>query len=87
MRTMLLFKPCTVLWLFHIDRASDYRFGEDVPVEYAQKALALGRLDVVYASHLLIASLAIQTELQAPGSPEGAFRKTSQSAVRSSLHR
>jgi hypothetical protein len=54
MRTMLLFKPCTVRRLFQSDRALDYRFGEDGSVEYARKALALGRLDVVYA--LLIAS-------------------------------
>jgi hypothetical protein len=32
----------------------DYDLGEDIPVEYARKALALGRLNVLYAFHLLI---------------------------------
>jgi hypothetical protein len=37
------------------DWGLDYQLGEDVPVEYARKALALGRLNVLYAFHLLIA--------------------------------
>ncbi len=36
------------------DWGLDYGLGEDVPVEYARKALALGRLNVLYAFHLLI---------------------------------
>ena len=31
----------------------DYGLGHDVPVEYARKALVLGRLNVLYAFHLL----------------------------------
>jgi hypothetical protein len=36
------------------DWGLDYALGEDVPVEYARKALALGRINVLYAFHLLI---------------------------------
>jgi hypothetical protein len=34
------------------DWGLDYGLGEDVPVEYARKALVLGRLNVLYAIHL-----------------------------------
>jgi hypothetical protein len=37
------------------DWGLDYKLAEDVPVDYARKALALGRLNVLYAFHLLIA--------------------------------
>lgn len=37
------------------DWGLDYRLGEDTPVDYARKALALGRLNVLYAFHLQIA--------------------------------
>src|SRR2546430_8523294 len=37
------------------DWGLDYELGEDVPVEYARQALPLGRLNVLYAFHLLIA--------------------------------
>ncbi|MFZ0759591.1 MAG: hypothetical protein WAM69_06520 [Candidatus Sulfotelmatobacter sp.] len=37
------------------DWGLDYKLGEDVPVDYARKGLALGRLNVLYAFHLLIA--------------------------------
>src|SRR5881628_3190070 len=33
----------------------DYQLGPDAPVDYVRKALALGRLNVLYAFHLLIA--------------------------------
>ncbi|HSB74758.1 MAG TPA: hypothetical protein VLC12_03860, partial [Terriglobales bacterium] len=36
------------------DWGLDYTMGEDLPVEYARKALALGRLNVLYSFHLLI---------------------------------
>ncbi len=36
------------------DWGLDYTMGEDVPVDYARKALVLGRLNVLYASHLLV---------------------------------
>lgn len=36
------------------DWGLDYDLGEDIPVEYARKALALGRLNVLYVFHLLI---------------------------------
>ena len=32
----------------------DYSLGENVPVEYARKGLALGRLNVIYAFHMLL---------------------------------
>jgi len=35
------------------DWGIDYAIGPDAPVEYARKALALGRLNVLYAFHLL----------------------------------
>ena len=35
------------------DWGLDYSLGHDVPVEYARKALVLGRLNVLYAFHLL----------------------------------
>lgn len=35
------------------DWGLDYGLGSDAPVEYARKALALGRLNVLYAFHLL----------------------------------
>jgi hypothetical protein len=35
------------------DWGLDYGLGHDVPVEYARKALVLGRLNVLYAFHLL----------------------------------
>jgi hypothetical protein len=35
------------------DWGLDYGLGQDVPVEYARKALVLGRLNVLYAFHLL----------------------------------
>lgn len=41
--------------LRNCDWGLDYKLGEDVPVDYARKALALGRLNVLYAFHLLIA--------------------------------
>ena len=41
--------------LRNCDWGLDYELGEDVPVDYARKALALGRLNVLYAFHLLIA--------------------------------
>lgn len=34
------------------DWGLDYELGGDLPVEYARKALVLGRLNVLYASHL-----------------------------------
>ena len=37
------------------DWGLDYGLGEDVPVDYARKALVLGRLNVLYAFHLFIA--------------------------------
>jgi hypothetical protein len=36
------------------DWGLDYKLGEEVPVDYARKGLALGRLNVLYAFHLLI---------------------------------
>jgi hypothetical protein len=33
----------------------DYQLGPDAPVDYVRKALALGRLNVLYAFHLMIA--------------------------------
>lgn len=36
------------------DWGLDYDLAEDIPVEYARKALAMGRLNVLYAFHLLI---------------------------------
>jgi hypothetical protein len=36
----------------HCDWGLDYGLGEDVPVDYARKALALGRLNILYAMHL-----------------------------------
>jgi hypothetical protein len=33
----------------------DYRLGPEAPVDYVRKALALGRLNVLYAFHLMIA--------------------------------
>ena len=41
--------------LRNCDWGLDYKLGEDVPVDYARKALALGRLNVLYVFHLLIA--------------------------------
>lgn len=38
--------------LSQCDWGVDYAFGEDVPVEYAREALALGRLNVLYAFQL-----------------------------------
>jgi plasmid stabilization system protein ParE len=38
--------------LSNCDWGLDYELGEDVPVEYARKALVLGRLNVLYAIHL-----------------------------------
>jgi hypothetical protein len=35
------------------DWGLDYGLGQDVPVEYARKALVLGRLNVLYSFHLL----------------------------------
>jgi hypothetical protein len=35
------------------DWGLDYGLGHDVPVDYARKALVLGRLNVLYAFHLL----------------------------------
>jgi hypothetical protein len=35
------------------DWGLDYELGHDVPVDYARKALVLGRLNVLYAFHLL----------------------------------
>jgi hypothetical protein len=35
------------------DWGLDYRLGHDLPVNYARKALVLGRLNVLYAFHLL----------------------------------
>src|SRR5260370_12027356 len=40
--------------LRNCDWGLDYKLGEDVPVDYARKALALGRLNVLYVFHLLI---------------------------------
>ncbi len=37
------------------DWGLDYKLAEDVPLDYARQALALGRLNVLYAFHLLIA--------------------------------
>ena len=37
------------------DWSLDYRRGENVPVDYTQKALALGRINVLYTFHMLIA--------------------------------
>jgi len=37
------------------DWGLDYRRGENVSVDYARKALALGRMNVLYAFHMLIA--------------------------------
>jgi hypothetical protein len=37
------------------DGVLDYDLGEEAPVEYARKALGLGRLNVLYAFHLLVA--------------------------------
>jgi hypothetical protein len=37
------------------DWGLDYTLGEDVPVDYARKGLALGRLNVLYVFHLSIA--------------------------------
>lgn len=39
----------------YCDWGIDYGLGHDTPVDYARKALELGRLDVLYAFHLLIA--------------------------------
>jgi len=39
--------------LSYCDWGLDYGLGHDVPVEYARKALVLGRLNVLYALHLL----------------------------------
>lgn len=39
--------------LQHCDWGLDYGLGRDVPVDYARKALVLGRLNVLYAFHLL----------------------------------
>ena len=36
------------------DWGLDYQLGEDTPVDYARKALTLGRLNVLYAFHLQI---------------------------------
>lgn len=36
------------------DWGLDYALGEEVPVEYARNALALGRLNVLYVFHLLL---------------------------------
>jgi hypothetical protein len=41
--------------LSRCDWGLDYAFGENVPVEYAREALALGRLNVLYAFHLMAA--------------------------------
>src|ERR1700730_2520947 len=40
--------------LSNCDWGLDYGLGEEVPVDYARKALALGRLNVLYAFHLFI---------------------------------
>jgi hypothetical protein len=37
------------------DWGVDYQLGPDAPVDYVRKALAMGRLNVLYAFHLLIA--------------------------------
>jgi hypothetical protein len=37
------------------DWGLDYQLGSETPVEYVRKALALGRLNVLYSFHLLIA--------------------------------
>jgi hypothetical protein len=37
------------------DWGLDYELRDDIPVDYARKALALGRLNVLYAFHLFIA--------------------------------
>jgi hypothetical protein len=39
--------------LSYCDWGLDYGLGHDVPVEYARKGLVLGRLNVLYALHLL----------------------------------
>jgi hypothetical protein len=39
--------------LSNCDWGLDYGLGHDVPVDYARKALVLGRLNVLYAFHLL----------------------------------
>jgi len=36
----------------HCDWGLDYGLGENVPVDYARKALALGRLNILYTIHL-----------------------------------
>jgi len=41
--------------LSNCDWGLDYRRGENVPVDYVQKALALGRINVLYTLHMLIA--------------------------------
>ncbi|PYT97735.1 MAG: hypothetical protein DMG38_18805 [Acidobacteria bacterium] len=41
--------------LSNCDWGLDYGLGEEVPVDYARKALVLGRLNVLYAFHLFIA--------------------------------
>jgi hypothetical protein len=41
--------------LANCDWGLDYQLGEDTPAEYARNALALGRLNVLYAFHLQIA--------------------------------
>src|SRR5438045_1588748 len=41
--------------LANCDWGLDYGLGGDVPVDYARKALVLGRLNVLYAFHLFIA--------------------------------
>jgi hypothetical protein len=40
--------------LANCDWGLDYGLGEDLPVDYARKALALGRLNVLYAFHLFV---------------------------------
>jgi len=37
------------------DWGTDYKLGADAPVDYAREALALGRLNVLYAFHLAVA--------------------------------
>jgi hypothetical protein len=39
--------------LANCDWGLDYGLGQDIPMEYTRKALALGRLNVLYAFHLL----------------------------------
>lgn len=41
--------------LANCDWGLDYQLGEDTPIDYARIALALGRLNVLYAFHLQIA--------------------------------